>query len=243
MAQPRPQEVVLIRHAESLRNKVMGDAIFLPNDAARDALRDEAQTLLYDQSIPLTANGFEHALNAGPAFIEAFGVPDCIFHSGYVRASMTRQALLMSLPEATRDGIAIFQKLEIRERDVGYIWHMIESEIKIAFPWLTETHARMPKLLFRPPGGESFADLLCGRLHSFMGTLVRDRPGKKIWCICHGNTMRAFQLLMERTPINEIDTVLRAPVPHLAVTRYVYAEGSDEPTRTHLNHVFAPAAK
>ena len=52
-------------------------------------------------------------------------------------------------------------------------------------------------ILARPPGGESLADVVA-RVHTFLGTLFRDRGGQKILVVTHGGTIRCFRFLLER---------------------------------------------
>lgn len=233
MAWTRPREIVIIRHAESLRNQIMAGGYVLPDEAARERLGD-----YYDHTIPLTERGWQQARASGPLLVAALGLPDCVYHSGYVRPMQTLQGLFEHLTPEQRSRIRIYEKIDLRERDPGYIWHMTRAEAERYFPWLNEYHHRVGKFQYRPPGGESLSDLACNRVHGVLGTIFRDRPGERVWLICHGHVMRALRFLMERIPLTEVDAIMREPIANVGMIRYTYDEESERPHRTHLNQVF-----
>lgn len=233
MAWTRPREVVFLRHAESLRNKIMAGDFVLPNEGAREQLGE-----YYDHTIPLTDDGWRQARASGPPLVAELGLPDCVYHSGYVRPMQTLEGLFEHLDPDERARVRVYEKIDLRERDPGYIWHMTREEVARYFPWLDEYHRRIGKFQYRPPGGESLADLACGRVHGVLGTAFRDRPGQRAWFVCHGHVMRAFRFLMERIPLIDVDAIMREPIPNVAMIRYVYEEGNETPHRTHLNTVY-----
>ncbi len=227
----RPKEIVFIRHGESLRNVLRGDNFNLPDAASVAQLGDK-----YDHDIPLTERGRQQALNSGPKIIADIGLPDFVYHSGYVRAEETLDLILSHLTPEARGGIQIRHSIKLRERDPGYTWHMAQPEVDQHFPWLSEYHRRVGKLFYRPPGGESIIDVHDGRLHGLLNSVIRDRPGKIVWFVCHGHVMRAARILMERISIPEACKMVEEPIENLALTRYVYQPGSTKPVRTHLTH-------
>ncbi|MBI3957114.1 MAG: histidine phosphatase family protein [Candidatus Kerfeldbacteria bacterium] len=229
----RPREIVIIRHGQSLRNLVVGENFVIPDEAARERIAE-----FYDHTIPLTDEGHRQSESTGPPLIQEFGMPDCVYHSGYVRAEQTVIGLLRHLPVSERERIRVYHKIELRERDPGYTWHMTYQEVEQHFPWLFEHHRRVGKFFYRPPGGQSLAELADGRVHSILGTVARDRPGSSVWFVCHGGVIRALRFNLERTPLADVDDLFSEPIESCAVTRYVYEEGSEVPVRTHLNKVY-----
>jgi len=202
----------------------------IPNETARRGLEG-----YHDHTIPLTARGEVQARDAGPKIIADIGLPDCVYHSGYVRAKRTLEGMLEHLPEEVRSKIRIYWKFELRERSSGARWLMTQEEYDKHFPWAEAQYRTIGPFLFQPPGGgESIADLVCGRVHSAVDTIFRDRPGQRVWLVCHGQVMRAARVLFERTPLEALDAVMASHAPNLGLIRYVYEEGSETPTRTHL---------
>lgn len=231
----RPKKVVFIRHGESLRNVVRGDHFALQSAADLDRLGGR-----YDHDIPLTELGLHQAEQSGSRIIGELGLPDYVYHSDYVRARQTTDGLLSHLTPETRAQIEVRHNLRIRERDPGYTWHMTEEEIDRFFPWYQEYYRRVGKLFARPVGGESIMDMHDGRLHTFINTIIRDRPGRVIWVVCHGHVKRAARIIMERLTHERAEAMIEEPVPNLAVTAYAYEPCGTGPTRTHLNRVFWP---
>jgi len=229
----RPREIVFIRHGESLRNVIMGDHYNLQDEEAVARLDGK-----YDHDIPLTERGHQQALISGPRIMADIGIPDFFYHSGYVRAQQTKDCLLADLPSEQRAKIQVRHSIKLRERDPGYTWHMTQAEVDRHFPWIKEYYRRAGKLFYRPPGGESILDVHDGRLHGLLNSVIRDRPGKTVWFVCHGHVMRAARILMERLTIAEAGAMVLEPVLNVAVTRYVYARGASGPRRTHLNKVY-----
>lgn len=234
MTWKRPKRIVFIRHGESLRNVVRGDHFAL--QSAEDLARLQG---LYDHQIPLTEKGWAQARCSGPAIFTEFGPPDYVYHSGYVRAEQTAEALLEHLDPVTRAKIKIRHNKRIRERDPGYTWHMTERQIDTFFPWYQEYYRLAGKLYARPVGGESIMDLHDGRLHTFVDTLIRDRSGNTIWVVCHGHVKRAARIIMERLTDAEAEKMIEVPIPNVAVTAYSYELCSQgRPLRTHLNQTY-----
>lgn len=231
----RPREIVLIRHAESLRNQLTGDQFALPDQVAQRQLAS-----LTDVTMPLTSEGWVQARRSSVPLIREIGFPDCVYHSGYQRAMETLEGLLSNVPISDRNRIRIYEKIELSERDPGYTWGMMAAEVEQHFPWYGPYYRSIGRFRARPPGGESIAQLATGRVHSMIGTVIRDRPGEVVWFICHGHVMRALRFNFERIPLAEVEAMVREPIPNVAVTRYVYEEDSERPVRTHLNLVYWP---
>ncbi len=229
----RPKEIVFIRHGESWRNKLRGEHLYLPDKAAAQ----EAEGM-YDPDVPLTEKGREQAEISGPCIVADIGYPDYIYHSGYKRAKQTMEGLLVHLHPEDWKKIQIRESIKLRERDPGYTWYMTKAELDHHFPWLSKYRRRVGELFYRPPGGESILDVYDGRLYGLLNAVIRDRPGKVVWFICHGNVIRAARILMERLTIPKAQRIVNKEVPNVAVTRYVYGPSSLKPKRTHLNRVY-----
>jgi broad specificity phosphatase PhoE len=128
----RPGELVLIRHAESVRNRAKKGATWFADDYAR---REVAG--IPDHETPLTDEGFEQARKAGAFLREQLGAPGYLYHSGYLRTVQTAEEILAAYPASQREAIQVRANQFIRERDHGYAYDMTEGEVAAAFPWLT----------------------------------------------------------------------------------------------------------
>jgi broad specificity phosphatase PhoE len=78
------------------------------------------------------------------------------------------------------------------------------------------------KFYFRPPGGESWCDVLL-RLRSVIDMLTRDYRKERVFIVAHQVIVNCFRYLLERldeAQILEIDR--QADVPNCAVTSYEF---------------------
>ncbi len=188
----RPSQLIFIRHAESARNEAKKGATYFADDAARRLVKG-----IPDYKIPLTENGTEQARKTGLYLRERFGVPDYIYHSGYLRTIQTMEGILEAFSEQERTTMNVRMNQFIRERDSGYAYDMTTEEAEAAFPWLKEHWATFGGYFSRPPGGESLADV-SQRVHTFLNSIFRDRKGMKVWVVTHGGTLRTIRFLLER---------------------------------------------
>lgn len=188
----RPAQLILIRHAESVRNKAKKVASYFADDAARRLIKG-----IPDFRIPLTDVGISQAQKTGVYLRERFGAPDYFYHSGYLRTVQTLDYILRAFPERERVKIMVRMNTFIRERDAGYAYDMTVREAEMIFPWLNEHWKTFGAFFARPPGGESLSDV-SQRVHTFINSLFRDRPGKKVWVALHGGTIKCSRFLLER---------------------------------------------
>jgi broad specificity phosphatase PhoE len=187
----RPSLLVLVRHAESARNKAKGNAVYFADEEARKTVRGVA-----DHLIPLTPEGVTQAERTGPALRERFGDFDYAYHSGYRRTTDTLSGLLAAYPPADRERMTVRTSPFIRERDAGYTYDMTRPEVEAMFPWLEEYWKTFGGFFAHPPGGESMAQVV-QRVHLFLNMLFRDHVGQRILVVTHAGTLRCFRFLLE----------------------------------------------
>jgi len=229
----RPALLVIVRHAESLRNQVKKDSVYFADDAARRVVRGTP-----DHLIEITSDGFEQAAQTGHALRERFGVFDYVYTSGYTRTEQTAQGLLSAYTDEERARTRQRMNLFIRERDPGYTYDMTEAEAGGAFPWLAEYWQTFGSFFSRPPGGESLADVT-SRVHTFLNTLFRDRVGQKVLVVTHGGTIRCFRFALERWGYQQASQRLgdQAPV-NCGVTTYRCSDSGDRLELEDYNRVY-----
>jgi 2,3-bisphosphoglycerate-dependent phosphoglycerate mutase len=187
----RPSLLVLIRHAESARNKAKAGHAHYQDDEARQAVRG-----IPDYKIPLTEEGHRQAKLTGEALIQRFGRPDYLYHSGYKRTQDTAQAILEACTPEDRARIQVRENPFIRERHAGYTYDMTAAEAERYFPFFQEHWETHGQFIAEPPGGESLISVL-ERVYLFNGTLFRDRVGQKVFVVTHGGTLRCFRYWLE----------------------------------------------
>lgn len=215
----RPQQLVLVRHAQSARNEIKAGNIYFTDDDQRKAIQG-----VPDHDIPLTSRGIEQAKQTGVELRNRFGTFDYVYHSGYRRTEDTARHILEAYSPTERDVMKVRHNPFIRERDPGYAYDMTTEEAESAFPWLREYWDTFGGFMARPPGGESLADV-ANRVYTFLGTLFRDRVGQDVLVVTHGGTLRCFRFLLERWDYDQATSWNSEPHPeNCGVTVYGYNE-------------------
>lgn len=186
-----PALLVLVRHAESARNRAKSGSTYFTDDEARQGLRGTP-----DHGIALTGHGHEQARQTGGALRDRFGRFDAVYTSGYARTAQTAQGLLDPYPPDDREMMRPRADLFLRERDPGFAYDMTAAEAQAAFPWLDEYWRTFGGFLARPPGGESLADVAT-RVQLFLERMAREEAGRKVLVVTHGGTLRCFRFLLE----------------------------------------------
>ncbi len=154
-------ELVLIRHGESEGNRA--------REAAEEAQADVIDVRQRDADVPLSALGREQAL-ALHAEIGSISW-DHAWTSPYVRA---RQTAELACPDVN---FRVDERL--RDRELGVLDRLTSRGVRAHFPEEAERRRWLGKFYYRPPGGESWADLVlrlrswCSEQHELSGrTLV-----------------------------------------------------------------------
>ncbi|MCA9364556.1 MAG: phosphoglycerate mutase family protein [Candidatus Moranbacteria bacterium] len=180
---PTPKLLVLIRHAESVRNATKNGSVYFPDEESRGRYRGTP-----DHNISLSDEGVKHAHRISPPFHSLFGIPNFIFHSGYKRVTQTIDAMLSSYGHDELQETKTAQDFLLRERDPGFIYDMTHSEANHFFPFVEEHfHTKRP-FFARPPGGESLADVAV-RLRIFWhDVILRLCANKRVFIFAHGGT-------------------------------------------------------
>jgi broad specificity phosphatase PhoE len=188
----RPKLFVLLRHAESLRNRAKaGGNIYYPDDGARRYVKG-----IPDYKIDLTPEGIIQAEKTGTALYERFGRFDYAYHSGYLRTKKTLENVLKMFPDKEREKTKVRMNFLIRERHAGYTYDMTTKEAEATFPYLKDYWATFGPFSAQPPGGESI-DMLTVRINLFLDMIFKSRAGEKVLVVTHGGPNRSFRFLLE----------------------------------------------
>jgi broad specificity phosphatase PhoE len=188
-----PSLLAVMRHAESLateRRKRLAES------------RSEEIHLglpMRDVDVPLTPEGREHALSTG-RHLNDLGPFDVLYTSPYRRTVETAEEVLSGL----RDRPLMVKEERLREKEWGILEGLTRQGIRARYPEEEARRRHVGKYYYRPPGGESYADVNL-RVHSFIGTLVREHQGQRVLLITHQVVVLSFRKLLERM---EEETVL-----------------------------------
>jgi broad specificity phosphatase PhoE len=132
--------------------------------------------------------------------------PTVILSSPYVRALETASIALMHFQNSETDPerkIQLVYDERLREREFGIIDRLTKKGIQEKFPFQAELYERIRKFYYRPPGGESWCDVIL-RLRSVMDTLSNEFAGERVMIVSHSAVVMCFRYLFERLTEDEI---------------------------------------
>ena len=111
------------------------------------------------------------------------------------------------------------------DRRMGELELMTAAAIAARFPAEVDRRARDGEFDYRPPGGESFPDVV-DRVSAALADLDRDHPGERVWLIAHDAVVLAVWVVVERLPVSDLAAVVAAgPVRNGSVTRFRQSGG------------------
>jgi broad specificity phosphatase PhoE len=202
-----PTLLVLVRHAQSARNKAKKGRIFFSDATARKGVGG-----IPDHLVQLTESGHLQAKQTGQALRQQFGVFDHVETSGYARTEQTADDLLSAYASAEPSRMTRRTNLFLRERDTGYAYDMTEAEAATAFPWLDDYWHTFGHFLARPPGGESLADVVM-RVQMYLDLIAQTSAARKLLIVTHARTIQCFRFNLEHWSYNEAETRLNEATP------------------------------
>lgn len=220
MEQQWPRTVWIVRHGQSAGN-VARDAAELAGLPVIDIEHRDIDT-------PLSELGQVQAAALGHWFgeLEHERRPEVILCSPYVRARETTR-ILLAAAGYDRKSVRIRYDERLREKEFGVLDRLTMHGIRAKFPELSEQRSHVGKFYFRPPGGESWCDVIL-RLRSVMEMATREHGGQRVLVVAHQvivNCMRYLIECMDEAEILAIDRL--ADVPNCGVTSYEYDPARD----------------
>jgi broad specificity phosphatase PhoE len=213
-----PQVLWVVRHGQSAGN--------VARDAAEAAGLPMIEIAERDIDVPLSDLGQVQARALGLWFgnLPKEMQPDVLLCSPYVRARQTAALLV----EASGMDLRVRIDERLREKEFGLIDRLTGHGIRAKYPQLQAQRAHVGKFYFRPPGGESWCDVIL-RLRSVIEMVTREHGGRRVLVVGHQvivNCMRYLVECLDEEQILAIDR--RGDVPNCGVTSYSYDAGKDE---------------
>ena len=212
MEQKWPHQIWVVRHGQSAGNVAREAA-----EAASQFLIDVAER---DVDVPLSALGERQAAALADWFgaLPDDGRPNVVLYSPYQRARDTAMAVVEKLG---RDNLLTLVADErLREKEFGIIDRLTPLGIADKYPELHEQRRHVGKFYFRPPGGESWCDVIL-RLRSVLDTITREYRGERVLIVGHQVIVNCLRYLLERLDERGILDIDRAgDVPNCGVTGY-----------------------
>jgi probable phosphoglycerate mutase len=210
-----PERLWIVRHGESAGN-VARDLAHANNSARIDVTAR-------DVDVPLSNRGEEQAEALGRWFaaMPLGGRPEIVLSSPYIRARGTADAIRRAggLDEAAGRLVA---DERLREREFGILDRLTSAGIREFHPEQAELRRAIGKFYHRPPGGESWCDVIL-RLRSALDTISLHYPQRRVLIVAHQVVVLCLRYLLENLTEPELMAIDReGDVVNCGVTEYAF---------------------
>jgi len=209
-----PQTLWIARHGQSAGN------------VARDAAEAAGHALIdiefRDIDTPLSQLGMDQARALGRWFAQrpAIERPHVIMSSPYVRARETARLLMEEAGWRPDRDIRLRVDERLREKEFGVLDRLTKFGIAEKFPDLNHQRGHVGKFYFRPPGGESWCDVIL-RLRSLTEMITREHGGERVLIVAHQVTVTCLRYLVENLDEAQVLAIDKtAEVPNCGITSY-----------------------
>jgi broad specificity phosphatase PhoE len=208
-----PQFLWLVRHGESTANL-----------ARLKAETEKLMTIDFHErepDVPLSEKGIGQSIAIGRWFKFQQQKPTVIYSSPYLR---TLESMRLIVENSRLSSINIMQDERLRERELGIFDRLTKLGAMQKYPEECEKRERLGKFYHRPPGGESWIDVI-SRLRSFAHTEFSKMAGERVLIITHEVVIRCFRYILENLTEHEVLAIDRAcDVANGAITAYEFDE-------------------
>ncbi|MDQ3081895.1 MAG: histidine phosphatase family protein [Gemmatimonadota bacterium] len=214
-----PDLLYIVRHGESAGN-VAREAAMLAGDHTIDIGTR-------DVDVPLSDRGEQQSMALGRWFatLPAERQPDVVLTSPYLRARHTAE-IIASSAGFSRDRFSLVVDERLREKEFGVLDRLTTIGIKTYHPDQAEFRRILGKFYHRPPGGESWCDVIL-RLRSAIEMISREYCGERVLLVCHSVVVLCMRYLLEHMTEEQILAVDREnEVANCSVTSYEYDDSA-----------------
>ena len=209
-----PDRLWVVRHGESAgnvaRDAAYASGLFVIDIAERDV------------DVPLSPLGARQSRALGEWFggLAEEERPTVVLTSPYLRARQTA-ASIREAGGVAHDAPSVIDE-RLREKEFGILDRLTKLGIEQKFPDQAALRARIGKFYFRPPGGESWCDVIL-RLRSVLDTvsLHYSHAGSRVLVVGHQVIVLCLRYLIEELTEEEIMAIDRSgEVANCGVTSY-----------------------
>jgi len=212
-----PEQLIIVRHGQSAGN--------IARDEAHEAAIDRIPLTARDADIPLSALGEAQAQALGQWFskLPPDERPTVLLSSPYLRALQTGQIFRDCGGTVAHEPICFDERL--REKEFGVLDGLTTVGVANVFPDQAEFRRLLGKFYHRPPGGESWCDVIL-RLRSVLDTISLHYRGKRVMIFTHQVVVLCMRYIIENldeATILDIDR--QGEVANCAITEYRFNPG------------------
>lgn len=203
----------MARHGESI-----GNVAWRAADAER---REEIEIGTRDADVPLSEAGRRQAKALGRriAAMPAGERPTAVISSPYVRAAETARIVVAEI-----DGPPVRLDERLRDRETGVLYGLTWRGIMARFPEEAARKKAIGKFYYRPPGGESWADVAL-RLRGALADIEREHAGGRVLVIAHDAVVILTRYLVEGLDERQVLQIERTLVPNGSLTTWTRRDG------------------
>ena len=208
-----PERLWIVRHGESAGN------------VARDAAHAAGLAMIdisgRDADVALSPLGEEQADALGRWFaaMPSDARPNVLLVSPYRRAKQTAE-LIRAAGGLSDDAPEFVIDERLREKEFGVLDRLTRSGIEQHHPQQAEFRRLLGKFYHRPPGGESWCDVIL-RLRSALDTMSLHYDGCRVLVVAHQVVVLCMRYLIEHMTEEQILAIDAASdVANCAVTEY-----------------------
>ena len=191
-----PERLWLVRHGQSQGN--------VARDLAHEAGHSVIDLDLRDVDVPLSELGHQQAEAAGRWFaaLPEQERPEVLLASPYVRARQTAEAICKAGGLAGGAKPTVLDE-RLREREFGVFDGLTTRGIREKYPEEAAHRAKMGKFYHRPPGGESWADVIL-RLRSMLNTINLHYADKRVAVVAHQVVVLCMRYILDELTEGQI---------------------------------------
>ena len=196
-----------------------------------------------DADVPLSDTGREQAEAVGRWLKDRPDDerPDIVIVSPYLRARQTAELALAG------SGVPAVVDERLRDRELGILDLLTGRGVVSRLPDEARRRQRLGKFYYRPPGGESWADVLL-RLRALLRELREDHPGGRVLLFGHEATVLLVRYLAEHLGEAELMEIAHTTtVANCSVSSWQRVDGELRPqlfnSVDHLHREGAPPTR
>ena len=221
MRQRWPARLWLVRHGQSAGN--------VARDAADAAGKTMIDIQVRDVDVPLSPLGERQAQALGRWFaaLPEAEKPEIVLASPYVRARQTAKAICEA-KGVVGDARPPIVDERLREREFGIFDRLTTAGVREKYPELAEQRNLMGKFYHRPPGGESWADVIL-RLRGALDTISLHHADRRVVIVCHQVVVLCIRYILEEMDEAQILAIdKQADVVNCGICEYEFEPDGDD---------------
>lgn len=169
--------------------------------------------------VPLSPRGEQQACALGAWFRNEQQLFDIVLASPYRRAKATAD-FIVDAKAVTDSFESIFVDERLREKEFGILDNVTTAGVEAEYPAEFASHDRLGKFYYRPPGGESWPDVIL-RLRSMLDSLALHFAGRRVLIVAHQIVVLCMRYLLEGMSEEQLLAIGRdRDVQNCSVTEY-----------------------